>query len=63
MQPRLTVHAVETWRKVNSRDSITGPGIITQGYANFLYKQQKIEAPKVPSALGFSLMLQPTHRV
>lgn len=40
-------------RRVNSGNSIKGPGMTMNGYDCFLYKQQKIGAPEVPSAFTF----------
>lgn len=59
-KPWLFQYAIETenlWskdrRRLNSGNSIKGPGMTVNGYDCFLYKRQKIGAPEVPSAFTF----------
>ena len=59
-KPCLLQYAIKTenlWskdrRRVNSGNSIKGPGMTMNRYDCFLYKRQKIGAPEVPSAFTF----------
>ena len=59
-KPWLLQYAIKTenlWskdrRRVNSGNSIKGPGMTMNRYDCFLYKRQKIGAPEVPSAFTF----------